>query len=159
MATLSAPSGTPLVLDTDVFSDWGKQRPHTVAAIKDYLVQMKRPPRLAAITVFEAQCGFESLIVKTGNLDQAQQQMRAEAEQLIRFCGVLEFNQQASEIAAYIYPRLAHRHQNKHWRDIFIAATALAYGRGVATRNKTDFELIGNHLPPNYLLYLAIWKP
>lgn len=160
MPALSAPPGIPLVLDTDVFSDWDKRRPHTVAAIKSYLIQMKRPPRLTTITVFEVQNGFESVVAKSGSLEQAKQQMRTQAEQLIQACGVLEFNQRAAEIAAYIYSRLAHRHQNKHWRDVFIAATALAHGRGVATRNKADFELIGNHLPQHcQILYLAIWKP
>lgn len=44
--------------------------------------------------------------------------------------------------------------------DVFIAATSLAPGYGVATRNQRDFELIGQHLPPEMPnLSLAIWKP
>lgn len=160
MATLSAPPNSSLVLDTDVFTDWNKQRPHTINAIKDYLARKTFLPKVGAITVFEVHRGFEALLVKKGSLDQAAQQMRLNAEQLILNCGVLDFNQQAAEIAAYIYVRLAHHFQNKHWRDVYIAATALAHGYGVATRNQSDFELIGQHLPPQRsTLHLAIWKP
>ncbi len=159
MATLVASPSTLLALDTDVFTDWNKQRPHTVNAINDYLDRMDFLPKLTATTVFEVQHGFEALVVKSGGLDQTAQQIRSKAERLIQKCGVPDFNQQAAEIAAYIYVRLAHRYQNKHWRDVYIAATALAHGYGVATRNQSDFELIGQNLPPRSTLYLAVWKP
>ena len=80
-------------------------------------------------------------------------------EQLIRTCGVLDFNQLAANIAAYIFARLSKSQRNKHWCDVFIVATALAHGYGVATRNQRDFEMIGQHPPPSApILYLAIWK-
>lgn len=160
MATPIASPAIPLVLDTDVFTDWSQQRPHTVNFIRAYLSQNKFPPKLAAVTVFETHRGFEKLIVKSGSLDQPTQRLRSRVEQLIQDYGVLAFDQRAAEIAAYVYARLSRSTQNRQWRDVFIAATALAHGHGVATRNQSDFDLIGQHLPPQSpTLHLAIWKP
>jgi predicted nucleic acid-binding protein len=78
---------------------------------------------------------------------------------LIRQCTVLPFNQEAAEIAAYIFPRLSRSERNQHWTDVFIAATALAHDYGVATRNQSDYELIAKHTPPQYpLLRIEVWK-
>ena len=35
----------------------------------------------------------------------------------------------------------------------YIAATALAHGYGVATRNKADFELVSDNLPKKIILF------
>ncbi len=83
-----------------------------------------------------------------------------EMEEFVQTCGVLDFDERAASIAAHIFPRLSQSQRNRHWRDILIAATALAHGCGVATRNKDDFELIGRDLPSHSrILHLAIWKP
>jgi predicted nucleic acid-binding protein len=75
-------------------------------------------------------------------------------------CFVLSFEQNAASIAAYVYPRLTPQQLQKHWRDLFIAATALANGYGIATQNERDFKLIADHLPDSHsILRLAIWKP
>lgn len=85
---------------------------------------------------------------------------RGRIEQLSANCLVLPFDETASAIAAYSFARLSRSEQNKLWRDLFTTATALAHGHGVATRNKSDFELIAKSLPSNFpLLRLAIWKP
>jgi predicted nucleic acid-binding protein len=159
MAVMSASPSMPLVLDNDVFTDWRKHRQHARLAIKDYRARFKEHPMLASVTVFEARWGFESQAVKLGGLDPSHEQWRLEMEDLISSCGVLSFDQEASAIAAYIFARLSHSQRNQHWRDIFIAATAIAHGHGLATRNQADFELIGQHLPPYApTLHLAIWK-
>ena len=87
---------------------------------------------------------------------------------------MLPIDAEAATIAAHIYPRvlayieklpnLSKRTRKdkleKIWKDIFIAATALAYGYGVASGNRGDFELIADHLPDNYRdLPFAEWKP
>lgn len=159
MAANSAPSDKRLVLDNDVFTDWRKRRPHTVLAVNDYQLQFKELPKLTSVTVFEALWGIESRIVKPKAPNEPIEQWRLEVEQLIQSCGVLEFNRGAAEIAAYIFARLSHSQRNQHWRDVFIAATALAHDHGVATRNKDDFELVGRDLPTHApTLHLAIWK-
>ncbi len=152
-------ANTPLLLDTDVFTDWRNQRPHIISAIKEYSKRTKSFPMLAAITIFESQFGFDSESIKGSGLSTQLMKERGEMEHLIQTCGVLNFNQAAATIAAYIFARLSKSQRNRHWRDVFIVATALAHNYGVATRNQRDFELIGQHLPPYApVLYLAIWK-
>jgi predicted nucleic acid-binding protein len=42
---------------------------------------------------------------------------------------------------------------------MFIAATVLAHDYGVVTRNKSDFELLARHTPPQYPpLRIEVWK-
>lgn len=150
---------TRFVLDTDVLTDWRYGKPHIKQAIDDYRSRLKRPPGLTAINVFEALKGFEEEDVKRGAGDERRKQDRDKTEKLISECLFLPFNASAAEIAAYIFPRISRSERNKHWCDVFIAATALAHGYGVATRNRSDFELIGNVLPQTQFLRLAVWKP
>ena len=160
MAIGSALQETLLVLDTDVLTAWEYQTPYVLQAIRDYYSRLKQPPALTSITVFEALRGFEKVAVKLGGLDERTQRDRAATEHLIQNCRVLPFDQTAASIAAYIFPRLSQSERNKHREDIFIVATALAHGYGVATRNQRDFELIADHLPHDYpLLRLDVWKP
>ncbi|HKQ74467.1 MAG TPA: hypothetical protein VJ810_12320, partial [Blastocatellia bacterium] len=116
-------------------------------------------PMLTAITIFESQFGFESNTARGRVLSERLMQKRSEMDKLIRTCGVLNFNQPAATIAAYILARLSKSQRNEHWADVFITAIALAHSYGIATRNQRDFELIGQRLPPYApVLYLAIWK-
>lgn len=160
MAVVAASPKTPLVLDNDVFTDWRKHRPRVESAIEDYFARTNSYPRLTSVTVMEARWGFESQIVRLGALDLKAEQWLSEMETFIQTCGVLDFDQHAASIAAHIFARLSQSQRNRHWRDIPIAATAVAHGYGVATRNKDDFVLIGKDLPDIFpTLYLAIWKP
>jgi predicted nucleic acid-binding protein len=160
MATGLALPDTLLALDSDILTEWRNRNPSVQQEITVYLSRHKRPLALTAMTVFEAFHGFEKVSAKSGGLDERTKQDRFKAEQLIQQCEILPFDKNAATIAAYIFPRLSQSERNKHWRDLFIAATALAHGHGVATRNKKDFELIATHLPPSHpLLRLAIWKP
>ncbi len=146
---------TPLVLDTDVFSNWRKRWQPATTNIQVYSKRFKSYPALPSMVVFEARRGFEAEIVRHGSLDERQELMRQQMEQLVRSCNVISFDERAATIAAQIYARLSKSAQNKHARDVFIAATASAHGYGVATGNQKDFELIGQHVP---VLYLAVWK-
>jgi predicted nucleic acid-binding protein len=103
--------------------------------------------------------GFEKIAAKAGGADERTQEDRQKTEQLIQACEVLPFDHAAAAVAAYIFPRLSQSDRNKHWRDVFIAATALAHNHGVDIRNQRDFELIAQPLPPAYpFLRLAVWK-
>lgn len=151
---------TSLVLDTDILTDWRYGKQYVLKAVSDYIARSKKPPALTSMNVFEVLCGFENTVVKDGGLDQRTTQQRLKSDKFIQSCTVLPFDQTAATIAAYIYPRLSQSQRNKHWKDLFIASTALAHGHGVVTRNKTDFELMAVHLPPTHsLLRLAVWKP
>lgn len=159
MAIAGATQETLLALDNDVLTDWRNQRPIVLDEVDRYRGRHNIFPALASMTVFEARYGFERRIVKLAGLDPQSEQSRSTLERIIRECGVLDLEQKAAAIAAHIFARLSQSRRNRHWRDIFIAATALAHGHGVATRNQADFELIGQHLPAYApTLYLAIWK-
>ena len=148
-----------VALDNDVLNDWRFRKPATLKAINEYIGLVKTPPALPAITIFEMVLGFENAVVKLGGVNERLNRDREHAQELIKECSVLSFNQEAAEIAAYIYPRLSPKERNSLWRDVFIASTALAHEYGVATRNRTDFELIAKHMPASYPpLRIEVWK-
>jgi predicted nucleic acid-binding protein len=160
MATGLAVSDTSLVLDNDVFTHWRKGQPYVMKEIAGYIKRHKQPPALTSTTLFEAMWGIESSEIK-GDITEAEAgEYRSKVEALIQGCVILPFDQNAAITAAYMFARLSQSDRNKHWGDLFTAATALAHRHGVATRNRKDFELLGKHLPnSNPLLRLAIWKP
>lgn len=159
MATGLAVADTPLVLDTDVFTHWRNGQPYALREISEYIKRFKRPPALTSTTVFEALWGIESSALNGKITEEEAQRYRRRVEELIQGCVILPFDQNSAITAAYIFARLTQSERNKHWKDVFTAATALALRHGVATRNRKDFELIGKHLPvSNPLLRLAIWK-
>jgi predicted nucleic acid-binding protein len=148
-----------VALDNDVLNDWRFRKPATLKAIDDYIGLVKAPPALPSTTIFEMLHGFEKAGVQAGAMNERLRNDRQNAEALIKECTVLPFIQGAAEIAAYIWPRLSQRERNRLWTDVFIAATALAHEYGIATRNRSDFELIAQRLPPNYPpLRIEVWK-
>jgi predicted nucleic acid-binding protein len=152
------PAHLALVLDTDVLNDWRFQKPPVVEAVTEY-ISIAKAPALASVTVFEALHGFEKAVVQSGVMDERTRRGMEQTRNLIASCTVLPFDQQAAEIAAYIFPRLSRSERAKHWADMLIAATALAQGYGVATRNRSDYELIASHTPPHYpALLIKVWK-
>jgi len=160
MTFVTAFSETSLVLDTDVFTHWRNQQPYVLKAIADYQSNLKRPPALTSITTFEALRGVERVVAKRGGSEAEAESFRVRIEALSELCGVLSFDSKAASIAAYLCSHLADNLFRQHWRDIFISATAIAHGYGVATGNRSDYELIGNALSPKHPpLRLAIWKP
>ena len=158
MALIQALRETSLVLDTDVFTHWRNQQPLVKKAIADYQSYHKVLPALTSMTIFETFTGIEAEATKPAADQQAMQGYRAKAERFIQNCVILPFDQNAATMAAYIFPRLSQRDRNKHWRDIFIAATALAHGYGIASGNRKDFELIASHLLPGQHVYFDLWK-
>lgn len=155
MTIIQASRETSLVLDTDMFTHWRAHHPYALKTISDYQRRHKVYPALSSTTIFESLSGIEAEAAKGKDVEQFQ----LKAQQLIRNCIVLPFDQRAAAIAAYVFPRLSQSDRNKHWRDLFIAATALAHQYGIATGNRKDFELIDKCLPPNLRLHLAVWKP
>lgn len=155
MAVSHAPPEISLALDNDVFTHWRSQQAYALKANADYQSLHKVVPALTSTTVFEALTGIEAQAAKNKDVEQ----YRIRAELLIRNCTVLPFDQNAAAIAAQVFPRLSRSDRNELWRDVFIAATALAHSYGVATGNRKHYELIARHLPPDRRFYLAIWKP
>lgn len=148
-----------VALDNDVLNDWRFRKPATLKAINQYIGLVKAPPALPSTTIFEMLHGFENSAVKAGGVSERLKVDREHAQELIKECTVLSFNQEAAEIAAYIFPRLSKSERNTLWTDVFIAATALAHEYGIATRNRSDFELIARHMPAKYSpLRIVVWK-
>ncbi len=159
MAVGPALPETSLVLDSNILTAWRFQKRGILEAIKDYQSRLKLLPALSAITVYEALYGFENALAK-GQGDVEQNRLdSAKTEGLIGACMVLPFNQDAAKIAASIVPRLPKNIPKDMLLDALIAAIALAHDHGVATRNREDFELIGQRTPGDLTLRLAIWTP
>ena len=151
---------TLLVLDNDSLTHWRNKQAYIEKEISSYITRHKQPPSLTAITIFEALYGVEASLVKISISDEEAKRYIDRMGKLMEACVILPFDQNAAAIAAYVFPRLSRADRNTHWKDVLVAATALANGHGIATQNKRDFELIAGCLPPNYpLLRLAIWKP
>lgn len=148
---------TPLVLDTNILTAWRYQKRGVLEAIADYQSRLKLLPALTSMTVYEALYGFENSVVKSSGLSEQTKQDRIKTEQIIKSCILISFDQASAEIAAYIIPRLPKNIPKDTLLDALIAATALAHGCGVATRDK-GFEIIGKHTPDNSILRLAIWS-
>jgi len=128
-----------------------------VSGLDEYLSIVKAPPALASVTVFEVLHGFQKVIATMETVDERTKAGMEKIQQLIAACIVLPFDQQGAEIAAYIFPRLSRSERAKHWADVLIASTAIAHNRGIVTRNKTDFALIGKHAPPSTVLRIEVW--
>lgn len=154
---------TSLVLDNDIFTHWRNSHQYVLDEIANYIARLKKPPALASFTLFEALYGIENSLVDKSISEGQAEHYRGRIKELGRLSIVLDFNQNAAEISAHLFPRLFPRLSKKQrkapWKDLFIAATALAHGHGVATRNRQDFELIASLLPHELILRLAIWEP
>ena len=151
---------TSLVLDNDLFTHWRNKHPYVLREIAEYTSRLKDIPALTSVTLFEALWGFENAAAKKEVTDEESMRYRGRIDQLSESCMVLPFDRTAAAIAAYSFARLSRSEQKKHWRDLFTTATALSHGHGVATRTKSDFELIAKNLPSDFpILRLAIWKP
>ena len=159
MPIIDSPPEFPLALDNNVFTHLRNKQPYVLEHIKKHRSNTGRLPVIPALTIFEANFGVQKVLATNKiSSEQANRQL-----QIINILAanhtVISFDQKASEIAAYIFARLSKSDKNKHWRDTFIVATAIAHNYGLATQNKRDMELIAKYLPSNTDLRLAVWKP
>ena len=154
---------TSLVPDNNIFTHWRNGQHYVLREIAAYQIRLKLPPTLASFTIFEALYGIEDSLVKGQISEEKSEQYRGRVKTLSRESIVLGFNEAAAAIAAYVFPRLISRLSKKKrkapWHDLFIAATAVANGHGIATLDRQDFELIGSLLPNDLILRFANWKP
>ena len=151
---------TRLVLDTDIFTPLRKKHEYVMREVKSYFSRVKQLPALSSMTLFEALWGLDKEVKKGEISVESGQYYQRRIDELCQAHEVLPVNADAARIAAHIFAGLSRSDRDKHWRDVFIAATALAHGYGIASHNRKDFELIAQHLPPSHdTLYLAVWKP
>ena len=158
MPIFDAPPEYPLALDNDIFTHLRTRQPYVLKYIVQNLYDSGKLAVIPAMTLFEARFGIEKSFankkISTELANIQLQQINILADQHT----VIDFNQKATEIAAYVFARLSQSDRNKHWRDVFIVATAIANGYGLATQNRKDMELIAKNLPPDIFLRIAVWK-
>jgi len=148
---------TPLALDTVILTHWRNSQSYVLREIAEHFKRLKTMPALTSMTIFEALKGVEDEERKNKITKDQAQQYKDRIKSLSESCTVLAFDQNAAAVAAYVYPRLTGQHLQKHWKDLFIAATAVAHGYGIATQNERDFKLIADILLD--ILRVAVWKP
>lgn len=159
MLIVDSPSELPVALDTNIFTHLRNKQSYVLDKIKEHIFKTTKLPVIPSLTIFEANYGIQKALAAKQITDEKANSLLQEISTLSINHSVISFDQKSAEIAAYIYARLSQKDKNKHWRDLFIAATAIAHNYGLATQNKKDIELIARHLPPNMDLRLAIWKP
>jgi predicted nucleic acid-binding protein len=160
MAIATAPPEIWLTLDTNILTAWRYSEPNIPHEVAVYQARHTRYHALTSTTVFEAIYGFEKGAKESSVDDETVKAGMEKTGLLIQSCEVLDFNSEAAVIAAYICGRLSKNISKDILKDVFIASTALAHSYGLVTRNRKDFELIGNFLPSSHpVLYLAAWKP
>jgi predicted nucleic acid-binding protein len=165
MPIIVAPPETPLIIDTNIFSDLRKSKPYVQINLKEYFSNTKQFPAISSMTVFEANFGIEKELSLNNITIENAILFRQEIDELIKKHRVLPFDQKAAEIAAYVYPRLPEREfrkkkgkMKKIWQDLFIITTVVSHNYGLATPDK-DAEIIAKYLPEDIFLRLAVWKP
>lgn len=159
MPVISPFAETSLVIDNDVLTHWRNGRAGIVSQVSDYISRLKRPPALASITVFEALFGIEKSRAQNRISEEEASIYKNRLNALIDASIILPFDAAAASIAAHVFGRLSQSDRNSHWRDLFLASTALAHKHGVATQNRAHFELIAAHLPNVHpALPVAIWR-
>jgi len=70
------------------------------------------------------------------------QQKQADVQIILQLCKILPFTSEAAQQAASIYQILRQQNQRIEIRDLFIAATALAFDLPLITLNTKHFERI-----------------
>ena len=117
-----------MVIDTNIFIE------HLRAKDKNKTILMQIPADaelfISAVTFYELLMGATS------------EQKEKEVSILIDSIPILAFSDEVARKAADIYHDLRKRNRMIGFRDIFIAATALAYDLPVKTNNRKDFERV-----------------
>lgn len=158
MPIIDAPPETPLLLDNNIFTHLRNKQPYVLEEIKKHLSETEKLPVIPSMIIFEANFGVQKALSKNLISEEEANFQSQIINKLAQLPQVIGFDQKSAEIAAYIFARLSQSNRNKHWRDSFIVATAIAHNYGLATQNKRDMELLCNHLPDDMFLRLANWK-
>ena len=123
------------LLDTNVVSELRRPKPHK--AVLNWIADVPADRLfVSAVTVGEIQAGVE--ITREQDPEKAAE-IEAWLDRVVDGYGVLPMDAAAFRLWA----RLKHRKSDTLIEDAMIAATALAHGLTVVTRNFGDFESLG----------------
>lgn len=117
-----------VLTDTSVIIDFLRKEDKKKAVL--WRIREKNECFMSTVTFFELQCG-----VKTERHIQ-------DIEKLCKWIKNIPFDNEIAEIASIIYHDLKRKNELIEFRDIFIAATAIAENLCLATLNKKHFEII-----------------
>ena len=123
------------LLDTNVVSELRRQRPH--GGVLAWLESVEDAQLyVSAVTLGEIQAGIE--------LTRAQDAGKADAIEAWLELVAGAYNVLPMDAAAFrTWARLMHGKSDTLYEDAMIAATARVHGLTVATRNVTDFKMLG----------------
>ena len=120
-----------VLIDTDLLVEWERGRPD---ALDQLLGDEERA--ISVVTVSELLHGVHRA---TGS---RRVRRRAFVEHVIAAFEPLPITEAVARIHAEVWAGLSRRGETAGAHDLWIGATALAYGLGVATGNATDFKRI-----------------
>lgn len=121
-----------VLIDTDLLIDW--ERTETASTLEALVGSEDRA--ISVITVSELLHGVHRASGARRN------RRRAFVEHLLAGFEPLPITEAIARVHADVWARLAREGNVPAAHDLWIAATALAHGFGVATRNRGDFERV-----------------
>lgn len=121
-----------VLIDTDLLIDW--ERAETASTLEALVGSEERA--ISVITVSELLHGVHRASGARRN------RRRAFVEHLLSGLEPLPITEAIARVHADVWARLAREGNVPGAHDLWIAATALAHGFGVATRNRDDFERV-----------------
>ena len=121
-------AGTGIIVDTSILIEFlrAKDKPATVF----WDLMGKHACCISSVTLFELAAGARS------------EHHKADIIKLKRWTEIISFGQQCAGKAAELYQLLKPKNELPEFRDLFIAATALARNLPLATSNRKHFRNI-----------------
>ena len=117
-----------ILTDTSVIIDFLRKKNKRTSVL--WRIRENNVCFMSSVTLFELQCGAKT------------EKHSEDIGKLRKWIRTIAFDNEIAEISSIIYQRLKWEHKLIEFRDIFIAATAIAENLCVATLNTKHFERI-----------------
>jgi len=117
-----------VLTDTSIIIDFLRKTNKIKSALWE--IREKNKCFMSSITVFELRCGAKT------------EKHSEDIEKLCKWISTIPYDDEIAEVSSIIYQNLKEEKKLIEFRDIFIAATAIANNLCVATLNTKHFERI-----------------